>query len=155
MERTKIAHRKYLFIAVKPEYANKLISGQKDIELRKMRPHIQQGDYVIIYASAPVKAVIGFGKVKNIIECTPEEMWTRHSIRLGIMRNDFDLYYANHKKSIGIEFDIIKPIPPIKLMELKKVDPNFHPPQIYRYVTNEEILIVLSQSIRTNYSTDK
>lgn len=34
MERTKIVH-KYLFIAVKPEYANKLISGQKDIELRK------------------------------------------------------------------------------------------------------------------------
>lgn len=64
MERTKIVH-KYLFIAVKPEYANKLISGQKDIELRKMRPHIQPGDYVIIYASAPVKAVIGFGKVKK------------------------------------------------------------------------------------------
>lgn len=42
MERTKIVH-KYLFIAVKPEYANKLISGQKDIELRKMRPHIQPG----------------------------------------------------------------------------------------------------------------
>lgn len=28
MERTKIVH-KYLFIAVKPEYANKLISGQR------------------------------------------------------------------------------------------------------------------------------
>lgn len=154
MERTKIAH-KYLFIAVKPEYANKLISGQKDIELRKIRPHIQQGDYVIIYASAPVKAVIGFGKVKSIIECTPDEMWTRYSMRLGIMQQDFYLYYANHKKSIGIEFDIIKPIPPIELIELKKIDSNFHPPQIYRYVTNEEIEVVLSQRIKINDNIDK
>lgn len=147
MERIKRAH-KYLFIAVKPEYANKLVLGQKDIELRKTRPQIHQGDYVIIYASAPVKAVIGFGKVKNIIECSPNEMWTKHSMRLGIMQQDFDSYYANHKKSIGIEFEKIKPITPISLEELKKVDSNFHPPQIYRYVTNEEIAIVLSQRIK-------
>lgn len=97
--KNKIVH-KYLFIAVKPEYANKLISGQKDIELRKMRPHIQPGDYVIIYASAPVKAVIGFGKVKNIIECTPNEMWAKYSLRLGIMQQDFESYYVNHKNQL-------------------------------------------------------
>ena len=74
MERIKIKH-KYLFIAVKPEYANKLISGKKDIELRKMKPNVQSGDYVIIYASAPVKAVLRFGKVKTIIECTPKCLW--------------------------------------------------------------------------------
>lgn len=147
MEKTRIAH-KYLFIAVKPKYANKLISGQKDIELRKMKPHVQQGDYVIIYASAPVKAVIGFGKVKNIIVCSPNEMWTKYSIRLGIMQQVFNSYYANHKKAIGIEFEMIKPIKPIELEELKKVDANFHPPQIYRYVTNEEITTVLSQRIK-------
>lgn len=147
MERTKITH-KYLFIAVKPEYANKLISGQKDIELRKVRPHVQQGDYVIIYASAPVKAVIGLGKIKNIIECSPNEMWVKHSIRLGITQQDFNTYYIGHKKSIGIEFEMIKPIAPIGLEELKKVDSNFHPPQIYRYVTNEEIAFVLSQRIK-------
>ena len=138
---------KYLFIAVKPEYANRLISGEKDIELRKMRPHIQQGDYVIIYASAPVKAVLGFGKVKNIIECSPEEMWNKNFSRLGIKKQDFFSYYEYSKKSVGIEFEVIKPINPISLAELRRVDPSFHPPQIYRYVTNEEIHKVLV----TNY----
>ena len=147
MERTRIAH-KYLFIAVKPQYANKLISGQKDIELRKMKPNVQQGDYVIIYASAPIKAVIGFGKVKTIIVCSPNEMWAKHSTHLGIIQEEFYSYYTNHKKAIGIEFEIIKPITPIGLEELKKVDANFHPPQIYRYVTNEEITTVLSQRIK-------
>lgn len=38
---------------------------------------------------------------------------------------------------------MIKAIPPISLAELRRVDPNFHPPQIYRYITNEEINKVL------------
>jgi Uncharacterized conserved protein len=147
MERTKIAH-KYLFIAVKPEYANKLISGQKDIELRKMRPHVQQGDYVIIYASAPIKAVIGFGKIKQIIECNPKSLWERYSDRLGINKQSYFSYYDGYHKAIGIEFDMIKSVTPIRLEDLRKVDPNFQPPQIYRYVTNEDIVTVLSKGIK-------
>ena len=38
---------------------------------------------------------------------------------------------------------MIKPINPISLAALRRVDPNFHPPQIYRYVSNEEIHKVL------------
>lgn len=131
-------HR-YLFIAVKPEYAIKLISGEKDIELRKTKPHVQAGDYAIIYASAPAKAVWGFGKIKRIILCSPQEMWANYSTRLGIKEQDYLMYYKKSNKSVGIEFEMIKPINPISLAELRRVDPNFHPPQIYRYVTNEEI----------------
>ena len=144
MERVKISH-KYLFIAVKPEYANKLISGQKDIELRKMRPHVQPGDYVIIYASAPVKAVLGFGRIKNIIECNPMNLWERYSNRLGISKQSYFSYYNGYHKAIGIEFDMIKTVTPIGLEDLRKVDPCFQPPQIYRYVKNEDIVTVLSE----------
>ena len=147
MERTKIRH-KYLFIAVKPEYANKLISGTKNIELRKMKPCVQPGDYVIIYASAPVKAVVGFGKVKAIIMCSPQEMWNKHSERLGINEQSFFSYYMGYRKAVGIEFEMIKSIAPIGLVELRNVDSNFQPPQIYRYVTNEDIITVLSKRIK-------
>lgn len=147
MERKKIK-RKYLFIAVRPKYANKLISGKKDIELRKMRPNVQPGDYVIIYASAPVKAVVGFGKVKAIIMCSPREMWNKYSERLGIDIQEFYSYYNGYNKAVGIKFEMIKPVAPIRLIELRNVDPNFHPPQIYRYVTNEDIIEVLSKRIK-------
>lgn len=134
---------KYLFIAVKPEYAYKLISGEKDIELRKTKPHVQAGDYAIIYASAPAKVVLGYGKIKRIILCSPQEMWDNFSTRLGIKEQYYLIYYKNSNKSVGIEFEMIKPINPISLAELRRVDPNFHPPQIYRYVSNEEIHKVL------------
>ena len=147
MERAKIRH-KYLFIAVKPEYANKLISGKKDIELRKMKPNVQPGDYVIIYASAPVKAVVGFGKVKTIIECTPKCLWERYSNRLGINEQSYFSYYDGYHKAIGIEFDMIKSVMSIGLEELRKVDPCFQPPQIYRYVTNDDIVTLLPKRIK-------
>ena len=134
---------KYLFIAVKPEYAKKLISGEKDIELRKTKPHVQAGDYAIIYASAPAKAVWGYGKIRRILLCSPQEMWTNYSARLGIKEQSFWMYYDGSSKTIGIEFEMIKRINPISLDELRRVDPNFHPPQTYRYVTNEQIRRVL------------
>ena len=147
MEKTKIKH-KYLFIAVKPEYANKLIYGKKDIELRKMKPNVQSGDFVIIYASAPVKAVLGFGKIKAVITCDPQGMWNEYSKRLGINELSFYSYYKGYNKAVGIEFEMIRPITPIDLQDLRNVDPNFHPPQIYRYVTNDDIIAVLSKRIK-------
>ena len=113
-----------------------------------MKPNVQPGDYVIIYASAPVKAVLGFGKVKTIIECTPKCLWESYSNRLGINEQSYLSYYDGYHKAIGIEFDMIKSVMPIGLEELRRVDPNFQPPQIYRYVTNEDIVNVLSKRIK-------
>lgn len=137
--------KKYLFISVKPEFANKIIAKEKCIELRKIRPHVKSGDYVIIYASSPVKCVIGFGKIKRIIETTPQDMWDAHYDVLGIDKMRFDLYYENRIRAIGIEIETIKSVVPIKLMSLKKIDANFHPPQVYRYVTNEQICETISK----------
>ena len=59
--------KKYLFIAVKPEYANKLISGEKDIELRKTKPHVQAGDYAIIYFL--LLLILGHSSVNQYFKC--------------------------------------------------------------------------------------
>lgn len=137
--------RKYLFISVKPEFANKIIAKEKCIELRKIKPHVKPGDYVIIYASSPVKCVVGFGQIKQIIEMSPIEMWTQHSINLGIDKMRFDEYYTNKLKAIGIEIETIKSVSPISLKSIRTIDPNFQPPQVYRYVTNKQICQTITE----------
>ena len=67
-------NNKYLFISVKPIYAQKILSREKSIELRKLKPKVSPGDYIIIYASGPQKAVVGFGLIKRVIVTTPQEM---------------------------------------------------------------------------------
>ena len=135
---------KYLFLAIKPEFANKILAKEKTIELRKLRPHIKEGDYIIIYASSPIKGVVGFAKVKKIIEISPNEMWKIYSSKLCIDKNRYDNYFLNKRKAIGIEIESIRNIQPIiTLEEIKKIDNSFIPPQGYRYVSNIQILQLL------------
>ena len=58
--------RKFLFISIKPEFANKIMSKKKSIELRKNKPNADIGDFVLIYSTQPKKSVIGFAKIKRI-----------------------------------------------------------------------------------------
>lgn len=141
---------KYLFVSIKPEFTEKILSKEKSIELRKVRPHVVSGDYVIIYASSPVMGVVGIARVKHIIEMKPSELWEKYSTRLGIDKQRFDDYYNGLSRAVGIELDSVRPLSsPISLTELRGVDPSFHPPQIYRYVTSEQICSVLSRYFQT------
>jgi predicted transcriptional regulator len=36
-----------LFISVKPEFANQIVTKEKTIKLRKLKPHVNIGDYCI------------------------------------------------------------------------------------------------------------
>ena len=135
--------RKHLFISVKPEFAKKIIAKVKKIELRKVRPNVQVGDYVIIYASSPLKSVIGFGLVQQIIETSPEKMWAENSSLLGIDKSRFDDYYNGKNRAIGIEIENIQPIEPLHLENLRNITPNFQPPQIYKYVSELEFCKII------------
>lgn len=128
--------RKFLLISVHPNYAYKIINGEKTIELRKNRPNIRIGDYVIIYATHPIMAIIGFGKVKNLIITSPDNMWENYSGKLGITKESFSQYYKETNKAIGIEIEAICKFEiGLMLKQVRKYHPNFTPPQTYKYIS--------------------
>jgi predicted transcriptional regulator len=129
-------NNKYLFISVKPEFAEKIVNHEKTIELRTLKPNVTIGDYIIIYASSPQKSVVAFSIIKNIIETTPKRMWDKFSKNLGIDKQRFDNYFEGKLNAIGIEFGKINKINPIHLNDLRNIDPQFHPPQIYKYISS-------------------
>ena len=143
-------NKKYLFISVKPEFANKIITKEKSIELRKTKPNVKIGDNIIIYASSPLKAVVGYGVIKKIITRNPEQMWNEYAELLGIDKERYDEYYSGKDRAIGIEIYNITKIEPISLNNLRVLDPNFHPPQIYRYVSNSLICRSIIQYLSGN-----
>ncbi|WP_461632243.1 ASCH domain-containing protein [Labilibaculum euxinus] len=128
---------KFLFISVKPEFSHKIISKEKTIELRKNRPNVKKGDHVLIYSTVPDKSILGFAKIKRIIELTPQEMWNLYSDKLGIDKERFDEYYSGISKSIGIEVsNVCKLHTQINLDMIKSYFPKFSPPQTYKYISN-------------------
>jgi predicted transcriptional regulator len=125
---------KYLFISIKEEFTKKILAGQKSIELRKARPNILSGDYVIIYCTSPIKAIVGTAKVEGIISHTPREMWKLHSDKLGIDKKGFDQYFNNANKAVGIV--LTKPRKLTQKIDLKRIQkqhPKFSPPQTFKY----------------------
>jgi predicted transcriptional regulator len=131
--------KKYLFISIRPAFASGFLTDQKKIELRKTKPNVNIGDYVILYVSSPLKSVIAFGMIKKLIDTSPQNMWKKYSSLLGIEKSEFDNYYVGKKRAVGIEIENIIKIDPIHLYDIRDVIPNFQPPQIYRYVHNMSI----------------
>ena len=44
-----------LLISVKPEFAKKIINGEKTIELRKSTPkRVNKDNYILIYVTSPI-----------------------------------------------------------------------------------------------------
>lgn len=139
--------KKFLFLAIKPEFALKIISKEKTIELRKQRPQISIGDYIIIYASSPMKCVIGYSRIKMIIENDPFQMWTLYKDNLGIDKDRYTSYFNGCKKAIGIELDNVRQCNPISLNQLRYIDPNFRPPQGFKYISSEQICMAIEKFI--------
>ena len=83
-----------MLLSIKPEYVNKIISGKKKYEFRKFhcRPDV---DTIVIYATTPVKRVIGEASILAIIEGCVEEVWKQTSPQGGISKTAYKEYYKN------------------------------------------------------------
>jgi predicted transcriptional regulator len=131
---------KTLLISVKPEFANKIVTGEKTIELRKACPNVTKNDIVIIYSTLPVKAVIGICRVEEVIKLKPSTMWRNHREKLGIERKRYMAYYEETETAIGIVLKSACRLDnKIDLADIKKIFPKFSPPQTFRYYPKADI----------------
>ncbi|MEQ8245131.1 ASCH domain-containing protein [Fulvivirga sp.] len=132
---------KVLVISVKPEFAYRILSGEKTIELRKNTPSVTEGDLVIIYATQPVKAIVGYCKVSGIVKDNPSNIWDKYSEVTGISKQGFMSYYSNTLTAIGIKLKDVNPLSKnFTLKQVKAVIPKFKPPQSFAYLTLAEAI---------------
>lgn len=59
--------RKVALMSIRPEYAEKVFSGDKQIELRRQRPQLEAGDIVVVYVTSPLCEVAGAFSVAGIV----------------------------------------------------------------------------------------
>jgi predicted transcriptional regulator len=132
-----------LLLSLRPEFAEKVFAGTKKVELRRIRPRIQIQDWVLVYVSTPVQAVVGAFQVAEVVENSPAALWKKVREHAGITRRQFDDYYLGAPKGYGIFLSAVKVLPePVKLSHLRMVLPDFHPPQCYRYLDLYEARLI-------------
>jgi predicted transcriptional regulator len=132
---------KYVLLSIKPEYAEKIFSGHKSIELRRICPKVEQGDFIFVYVSSPVKTLMGRIEVQKVISNTPQKLWKKVGDKSGVSKKVFDSYYEG--ASLGFGILVTNPIKlkrPIHLDTLRRSMKGFRPPQNYYYVTPNQSL---------------
>lgn len=131
---------KTLLLSIRPKYAAKILTGDKGVELRRTRPNVSAGDLVVVYASSPVKALIGTFQVAEVVTDSPNKLWktVRHSA--GITKKEFDEYYSGASAAFGIVCSNPRTLKePLDLDQLRDAWGNFWPPQTYRYLKPDEM----------------
>jgi predicted transcriptional regulator len=120
-----------VILSIKPEFAEKIFEGTKKYEFRRAIFKNQQIEKVIVYASSPVKRIIGEFEIDQIISLDLLSLWNKTSAYSGITKDYFDEYFVNKEHGFAIKIKNIKRYLNTKCI---RADYNLIPPQSFLYL---------------------
>lgn len=127
-----------IVLSLRPRFAEAILTGEKSVELRRTRVAAAPGAMFILYASGPVKAVVGTAKLVSSDTDTPDAIWSRYGSDASITRAEFDEYFAGAVTATALTVAQPKRLPsPATLNELR-TETGFRPPQSYRYLADDD-----------------
>lgn len=117
-------------LSIKPVYSEKILAGQKTVELRRRFPvAAPHGAMAYIYSSSPVKAMVGAASIRDVLKLPIEQIWTKFESTAFIERPLFDKYFEGLDYGYALVFDHAKSFTrPLPLHELREKF-GFEPPQ--------------------------
>ncbi len=120
-----------VLLSIKPKYVNKIVNGNKRHKFRKSvfrkRGNV---DRVYIYASSPMKRIVGAFTIKTIMEEHPEELWRLCKKFSGISEVEFFDYFRDKDDGYAIEIGMFELFDP---MNPRDCVPDLSPPQSFCY----------------------
>ena len=119
-----------ILLSINPEYADKIINGEKRFEYRKFVPKNDISS-IIIYETKPVRKIIAEAEVIGIIMLTPENLWLETKRFSGITKEQFDDYF--HERHVAYAYKLGRITVYKKPMELKDFGLK-SPPQSFVYI---------------------
>lgn len=132
--------RSAVLLSIRPRFAELILSGAKSVELRRVRPKMSAGDLVLLYASSPVRELVGVCTIAHVDVAPTSELWKRHSQKSGLQRAEFDSYFEGATRSVAISVQgARRVIKPRTLDELRERLPGFVPPQSFSYISHEDV----------------
>lgn len=121
-----------LIISIKPKYVDRILSGQKTVELRKRSARIRPGTRVLIYSTSPRCAVVGEARISFREQLPIDELWLRHGADAAVDSTEFDDYYAEADEGVALGLEEVLRYPQaVPLDTLRNADDGFRPPQSY------------------------
>jgi len=117
-------------MSIKPEFVNRIFSGEKKYEFRK-RGFSRTIESVVVYSSSPEKCIRGEFRVSAIRKGNPKYIWRQCRRFAGIDRVRFFEYFRDCDIAYAIEIGETLEFANPKDLRSEYACP---PPQSYRYI---------------------
>ena len=92
-----------VLLSIKPEFVEKIFAGTKKYEFRKSLFRRSDVKNVVIYASSPVKRVVGEFEIDDILSDDVDSLWERTKKHSGITKTFYKSYFQNKKTANAIQ----------------------------------------------------
>ena len=139
-------------------YAERIVEGTKQFELRKRNLGIAPGDTVFLYEVVPDCRIAGGFIALDTLVLPVDEMWCRYHHILGIDEQSYRVYFAESIFAYGTKVGASFPLTPISSDSLIKLNPGFSAPQstlIWREVLPDEWNTAKQKALEFLHSSGK
>ena len=127
-----------MILSLRPRFADAILSGVKTVELRRTEPKIRVPTLALIYASTPVRALLGTCVVTSVESGRLAALWRVHSAGSGLDHGEFLNYFKGVEAGTALSLASPRRFSrPISLVELRSRPTGFRPPQSFSYVDTE------------------
>lgn len=92
-----------VLLSIKPEFVEMIFAGTKKYEFRKSLFKKIGVKYVVIYASAPIKRVVGEFEIDDILSDDVDVLWNKTQKYSGITKAFYKSYFQNKKTANAIQ----------------------------------------------------
>ena len=92
-----------VLLSIKPEYVEKIFNGTKKYEFRKSLFKRRDITIVVIYASSPLKRVVGEFEIENILSDDVNTVWEQTKNYSGITKAFYYSYFQKSKTANAIQ----------------------------------------------------
>lgn len=136
------SHGRVALLSLHPRHATAILKGEKTVELRRTRLP-SDVSHIIVYATSPMKTVVGWFEVDTVERDRPSRLWKRHGSATGISASEFRTYFegAGEGTAISVRRVVALKVP----LELSALGSS-PAPQSFRYVDSPVATHVLGLS---------
>lgn len=129
-----------MLLSIKPRHVHNILTGAKTVELRRIRPNVDAGQPVAVYATMPAAAVVATCRVGQVDIGLPSAIKAQHLDRTGISGDEFDNYFAGSSQAVAIHLGEVAVLDsPVTLDQIRLRRGDYNPPQTWHYFDRTQL----------------
>lgn len=142
-------------LSLRPRFAEAILDGAKTVELRRTRLLAPPGTPLVLYASSPVRAVVGVATLAAVETAAPDLIWRRHRRRVGLDRAEYDTYFEGAGAATALSLEAPRRLDIPQELDVLRSAGGFRPPQSYRYLSPLDPAVLHTAVGRRRVSTPR